>query len=505
MPDVRLGGSDVSASPGGGVYAGPQTVTLTAPAGQIRYTLDGSNPSGTSALCTGPLNFTSTTVLRARCFETGKPPGPILTRTYFIGESQGTLPYVSVVAAPDTLFGSTIGIYSNLHEQISTDFGLNDVFKNKDAPGHVEFFPPAGAPGFKANCGVRVGGENNWVHPQKALNLSFRGKYGDDAVKYDIWPEGGIPIHTSIVLRDGGDRWANEMLRDCMWPKLARDHLKVETYDYRPSVVFVNGKYFGLHDLRERWDDAWFTQRYHVPPGEMDHLLYGHITSSAVTLGADKGDTTEWLDLMNFLTTSNLTVAANWAFVESRIDMESFMDFVISESYGNNIAWLHNREFWKEKKPGAKWKWFLADMDRTLSTSAVTGTLADLLANEDVLVRLKANTGFKQRLAQRYAAHMAGTFTAARVQSIMNRLDSEISATEVARHQTRWAPNGMTAATRAAGITGTLTYATTRAGNVHAEISAQLGVAAAVGHHPRPLQPPPTAPCSSKASPSTRA
>lgn len=479
VDDVRVEGKPVSASLAGGVYTGPQTVTLTAPAGEIRYTLDGGNPSGTSALYSAPLELAATTVVRARCFETGKAPGPILTRTYLIDDPQGTLPFVSLVADPETLFGNTIGIYHNTHEPTSASFGLSDVYKGKDAPAHIEFFAPGGG-GFKANCGIRIGGENNWVHPQKALNLAVRGKYGDDEIKYDLFPGRGAPVHTALTLRDGGDRWANEMLRDCMWPKLAYDHLKVETYDYRPSVVFINGQYYGLHDLRERWDDNWFTQKYHVPPGGMDHLLYGHITSGSVTLGVDKGDTVEWLDLMAFINTADLTDPANWVYVESRIDMESFMDFVISESYGNNTAWQHNREFWKEKKPGAKWKWFLADMDRTLSTGTTTGILSAMLASEDVLKRLKLNPGFKQRLAQRYAAHMAGTFVPARVQALMTQLDLEISAAEVARHQARWAPNGMTAATRAAGISGTMTYATTRAANVHAEIATQLGVATAV-------------------------
>lgn len=478
VTDVRVDGVPVSASPGGGVYGSAQNVTLSAPEGEIRYTLNGANPTSTSTLYTGPLNLTATTVLRARCFVTGKTPGPILTRSYIINDTQGTLPYVSVVADPETLFGNTIGIYANTHEPTSTNFGLSDVYKGKDAPGHVEFFAPDGT-SFKANVGIRIGGENNWVHPQKALNLAVRGKYGDDEIKYNLFPGEGTAIHTALTLRDGGDRWANEMLRDCMWPKFAHGYMKVDTADYRPSVVFINGQYFGLHDVRERWDDTWFTQKYHIPEGKVDHLLYGHITSSSVTLGVDKGDTVDWLEFMNFINTADLTVPANWAFVESRIDLESFMDFVISESYGNNTSWLHNREFWKEKKAGAKWKWFLTDMDRTLST-ATGAILSDMLTNEDVLKRLKLNTGFKQRLAQRYAAHMAGTFTVARVQGIVNQLGNEISATEVTRHQNRWAPNGMTTTSRASGISSALTYATTRAGNVHAEIIAQLGVSTAV-------------------------
>lgn len=484
VDDVRVPGAEVASSLPGGVYAGPQQVALTSPAGEIRYTLDGSNPHRGSPLYTSPLELTATTVVRARCFQPGVAPGPILTRTYLIDDPQGTLPYVSIVADPETLFGNTIGIYENQHEPLVSSstwsaLGYRDVYKGKDAPGHVEFFAPDGG-GFQAHCGIRIGGENNWTHPQKALNLAFRGKYGDSEIKYDLYPGWGNAVHKALTFRDGGDRWANEMLRDCMWPKLVQGHLQVETYDYRPSVVFINGQYFGLHDLRERWDDNWFAQKYHVPEGEMDHLLYGHITSSAVTLGVDKGDTADWLALMDFLNTADLTDPANWAFVESRIEMASFMDFVIAESYGNNTAWQHNREFWKEQKPGAKWRWFLPDMDRTLSTGTTSGVLASLLSSEDVLKRLKLNPGFRQRLAQRYAAHMAGTFRAERVQAILNRLDTEISAAEVARHQARWAPNGMTAASRAAGISGTMNYATIRAGNVHAEIATQLGVDTAV-------------------------
>lgn len=487
VTDVRADGIAVSASPNGGIYSSAQNITLTSTEGEIRYTLNGADPDSISPLYTGPIPISATTVVRARCFSAGKTPGPILTRTYFLGETQGTIPYVSLTADPETLFGNTIGIYYNQHEQLvsSSTFsalGYRDVYKGKDAPGHVEFFAPDGS-SFKANVGIRIGGENNWVHPQKAMNLAVRGKYGDDEIKYNVFPEGGIPIHTALTLRDGGDRWANEMLRDCMWPKLAHGYLKVDTADYRPSVVFINGQYYGLHDMRERWDDTWFTQKYHVPPGEVDHLLYGHITSASVTLGVDKGDSDDWLAFMDFINTADLTVPANWTYVESRIDIESFMDFVISESYGNNTSWLHNREFWKEKKAGAKWKWFLTDMDRTFSST--TGTLADMLANDDVLKRLKLNSTFKQRLAQRYAAHMAGTFTAARVQGVMNQLANGISSTEVARHEARWwtgttASSGMTASSRLAGINGTLTYATTRAGNAHSEIVTQLGVSTAV-------------------------
>ena len=475
VDDVRLSGHDVTISTPAGVYDTPQTVTLSSPAGTIRYTLDGSNPSSDSPAYTAPLNLTATTVLRARCFEPGRAPGPIATRTYFIGESQGTLPYVSVVADPETLFGDTIGIYYNNHEPVSGSYGQNDVYKGKDAPGHVEFFAPGGTLGFSAGCGIRIGGENNWVHPQKALNLAVRGKYGSDDITYNLFPDTGIPIHTGITLRDGGDNWDKDMLRDALFPKLARGFLNVDVADYRPGIVFINGAYFGIHDIRQRWDETWFAQQYHVPPDKIDHLLYGHVTSSATTLGAEKGTTQDWLDLINFLRTADLTTAANWAYVESKIDLDSFIDFVVAESYGNNTSWGHNREFWREKKPGAKWRWFLTDMDRTFFLSQATGILGQMLSNEDVLRRLKANTGFKQRLAQRYAAHMASTFKPSRVQAVVAQMDDEVAAA-VPRHVARWAPDGTTETRRASHIQQIKDYAALRADNFANEVANQLGM-----------------------------
>ncbi len=477
--DIRVTGNSVTISLPGGLYVGNQNVTMSVPSGEIRYTLDGSNPKSNSSLYSAPLTISNTTVLRARCFEAGKSPGAIVTRTYLYGETITNVPLISVVADPNTLFGNTIGIYANQHESVTGGYGLNDVYKEKDAPGNVEFFATGGAAGFNANCGIRIGSENNWPHPQKALNIFIRSEYGSSPITYDLFPGNQTSSHTSFTLRDGGDNWEREMLRDGLWPKLCKGILKADTSDYRPSIVFINGAYYGIHNIRERWDATWFLEYHHIASDSVDHLIYGHVTSPSITLGAQQGDTTDWVTLMTFMSTADLTVQANWDYVESKIDMDSFMDFIIAESYGNNTSWPWNREFWRDRNPGGKWHWFLPDMDRTWDTGALSGILSQLLGSEDALVRLKVNTGFKQRLAQRFAAHAAGTFAPARVIATISAMDTEVAAF-AARHEARWAPYGMTASGRAANIQNVKDYANARATNIHDEVSSQLGVPAAV-------------------------
>ena len=484
--DLRVTGGAVTVSLDSGFYTAPRSVTLSAAAGIVRYTLDGSLPRITSPQYSAPLSITATTVLRARVFQNGNPPGPVETRTYFVGETPGGLPYVSVVADPDALFGAQKGIYYNQREPLvasSSDaaLGLRDAYKGKDAPGSLEFFAPGGARGFRVKGGFRIGGENNWVHGQRALNFALRGKYGDDEIKYDLFPDSGIPLHTGLTLRDGGDNWTTDMLRDGMWPFITRGRMKADTSDYRPAVVFINGAYWGIHDIRSRWDDQWFFEHKRVNADDVDHLLYGHVDSSAVSLGIEKGNADDWLDLMSFLTSSDLTQPANYAFVESRIDIDSFIDFVVAESYAINIAWPHNREFWRARRPGSKWQWFLPDMDRTFQPSSLgTSVLNGMLNSEEVLVRLKTNPGFKNRLAQRFAAHVASTFKPARIGGIIDAMAAETEAA-IPRHVARWsAYNGTSVSARANGIQGVKDFMATRDGNIHAELQSRLGLPAPV-------------------------
>jgi len=478
VTDLRQTSSSVDIKPVGGFYSSDQMITLSAISGDIRYTLDGSNPTTASTLYKAPFLISSTNIVRARCFESGAIPGNIFTASYFYGETLGTLPVVSVVADPETLFGDVIGIYENMHEPLTS--GVNEVYKGKDAPGHIEYFPADGGQGFQVNGGIRIGGENNWgSHEQKTLNFSLRGKYGDDVIKYDLFPGSGIPVHGSITLREGGDDWDGAMLRDPMHSAIAKYRLEVETSDSRPSIVFINGTYWGIYNIRARWDEQWFFEHYGVDNGAYDHLGYGHFTSSRTTLGANHGDTTDWRELLTFIDDNDISDPSVWAYVESQVDIDSFIDFVATESFENNSSWGHNREFWRAHTPGSKWRWFLPDMDRTYSLSDVgDNRFDDILKDDQLLDRIKANPVFENRLAQRFAAHCSSTFSPARISTIVDELGLQIT-NELPRHKALW--SGSTSQNNhLAELQEIKDYTVARQGNVFSEIQTELGLNPAV-------------------------
>ena len=478
VTSLRFSSREVTIAPRAGFYSSDQIISLSTTEGEIYYTLDGSNPSTSATLYTESFPISATTIVRARVFEAGKVPGPILTSTYIYGESFNGLPIVSAVADPETLFGDEIGIYDNDHEPVRSR--MNEVYKKKDAPGHIEFFPVDGSEGFQVNGGFRIGGENNWgSHEQKALNFTLRGKYGDDAIKYDLFPGSNIPVHTAIAFREGGDDWDDAMLRDAMWNTIAEGRLEAETNASRPCVVFLNGEYWGVYNIRSRWDEQWLFEHYGVDNGEYDHIGYGRFTSSSTTLGVENGDLEDWLELLEFIDANDINEAGNWAFVESRVDLDSFIDFIVSESFANNTSWGHNREMWKAHKPGSKWRWFLPDMDRTFKDSGINSNVFDDILKDDALLdRIKNQPTFKARLAQRYAAHIASTFSSARINKIIDSLGATITP-ELDRHKEKW-DGSIDADDQARDLKEIKDYNEERLTEVHDEIDSELSIDSAV-------------------------
>jgi len=434
VDSLRESSGETEILPEGGLKTDPVMVSLSSEGGPVYYTLDGGNPSSASLLYSEPFEITETTVIRARSMEEGKVPGAITTKTYFFGESFDGLPILSVVADPETLFGDEIGIYYNRHEE---RVGIGpSVYKGKDAPGHLEFFPVDGSEGFAVNGGVRIGGENNWAsHAQRALNFSLRGRYGDDSIDYDLFPGSGIPSFTALTLREGGDDYEQARLTDAIFDSIVRGRMEVESNRFRPSVLFINGEYWGHYNIRGRWDDNWFYQHYGTNDGEYDRINLGN---GGV---ADHGTTEEWNELLSFLDDNDVTQDDVWAEVERLVDVTSAADFVIIESYGRNSSWGGNREIWRDHRPGGKWRYLIPDMDRTFGNTRDSSIMSSLINGDTLISRIQENQSFRRVLAQRLAVHLATTLEADRVRDLIDLYSDQIAG-EMSRQTERWGEPG---------------------------------------------------------------
>lgn len=452
-----------------GFYDSPQDVALstTALGATIHYTLDGSVPGSSSPAYVDPIPIAATTVVRARSFEPGMLPGPVETKTFFVNEPERPLPVVSFVVQPTEFFDATLGIYTN-------------IYKGREAAVHLEYFDADRNLGFAVNAGTKIAGENIWRFAQKPLTVTLRGKYGSDTIDYQIFPTERVGSFTQLVLRNGGDNWPNAMLRDAMTPFILRGQSPADVQNYRPCVVYMNGQYWGIQNVREKLDTGYFATHHHINAGTYDYLEYAHVLGNVVGLVPDEGDADAYNSIVDFATTNDLTVAENFQQLAAQIDLDSFFDFLAAEDYVVNTSWPWNREFWRERRPDAKLRFVVPDLDRGFNSANVTSSLLDnMLLDYPLFKRLAANPDFRNQFAQRYAAHLASTFHPQRIADIVDQLDAEVLP-EIPRHIARWAADGgiQSLASRQAELDEIKQFAVDRATYVRAGISNYLGISA---------------------------
>jgi hypothetical protein len=113
-------------SPPGGTYSSAQSVTLSdATAGSsIRYTVDGSTPTATSTLYSGPISVSATRTINAIGLKSGSTTSAVASASYTIGTSPATCPTQS--DTPD--FGPNVHIFdpsmssATIQAQLDADF-----------------------------------------------------------------------------------------------------------------------------------------------------------------------------------------------------------------------------------------------------------------------------------------------------------------------------------------------------------------------------------------------
>ncbi len=348
----------------GGFYSGPVFISLSinSDTHQIYYTLDGSIPSEDSFIYSEPIFITTTTVLRAAVLDNECFPGEVITHSYLIDE-ESNLPVVSLTSDPYNLWDEEYGIYvmGNDAEWDFPYFGAN-FWEDWERPIHVELFEPNGDLGFRLDAGVKIFGGWSRGLPQKSLAIYARPGYGTNEINYQIFPDKEIDSFVAIVLRNSGNEWFGSgqdnatMFRDGMHTSLM-DNTGVEHQEYRPAAVYINGEYWGIHNIREKVNEEFLASNNPgVDPDELDEL--------EANAGIIEGDNQDYLNMIDFVENNDLSNPDNYLIVEEQINIENFIDYYIIQIYVGNTDWPGNNiKFWRPHIEGARWKWILYDTD----------------------------------------------------------------------------------------------------------------------------------------------
>ncbi|KAA3653667.1 MAG: hypothetical protein DWQ10_18250 [Calditrichaeota bacterium] len=256
-----------------GFYENAVTISLSTPGetAAIYYTLNGAPPTENATLYQSPIALSTTTVLKARSFQQGTLPGPILTRTFFIGEGS-ELPVLSLSTAPVNLWDEQSGIYVKgpNAEEAYPYFNAN-FWQDWERPAHIEFFEKNQQRVFSVGCGIKIFGGWSRGADQKSLSLFFRTQYGPSTLEYPIFPDLDIETFEALVLRNSGNDWSSTMIRDGMMGSLLAS-VDVDRQAFRPAVLYINGKYWGIHNIREKINKHLIASHHGTAPANIDLL-----------------------------------------------------------------------------------------------------------------------------------------------------------------------------------------------------------------------------------------
>ena len=394
-----------------GVYDGVESLTVAFSGENIHYTTDGSVPTAASPLYTGPVTLTKTTVIRAVSVAEGQLSAKPATYSYFINENS-SLPVVSLVAAPDDLFGGR-GIYTN-HEQAWAE--------DWEREANISFYEDGGS--FSLDCGIQIHGRTSRRASEKrSFKLKFRGRYGGD-LHYDVFGDGVVTDFSSLLLRGSLEDSYTSYMRDELFASLAMDYTDVPAQNYRYVSLYINGEYWGIYAIREHHNKDYFAAHYGVDPETVDRQT-GEFRNPG-----------PWGDLMTYAENN----PGCWDYMKERVDIPVMIDWLILECWSGDIDVYENVRFYASSQyENGKYLYALVDMDLTMmghdTYSVGFNTIGQV--HGIIPMALLSNGEFRDMFLTRLGELLQGGLSTQSVTDRLNELRAIVEP-EAARDLARW-------------------------------------------------------------------
>lgn len=435
-----------------GFYPGAQTVTITTtePNSVIRYTLDGTAPTAISTLYSGPITVSSTKVVKAITFSSTSVilPSFMEFATYFVNVSH-TLPVISVAGTQLTNLANGTG---SLEPQGS--FEYFDTSLQRVANTYGEF---------------NRHGQDSWVLSQRSMDFISRDEMGyNHSVEEKLFHYSTRTNFQRLILRAAGDdnypadhRPNNEgsaHVRDAYVHMLSlKGGMNLDVRNDEKVIVYLNGAYWGVYDIRENPDEHDYTEYYYGQ--DKYHLQYILTWGNTWAEYGGPQALSDWSVLFNYIMNNSMANQSNFDYVINQYDATSLVDYVIANMMSVCSDWLNwNTGWWRGMDSTAqhlRWGYILWDNDATfghyINYTGIpnTGPYADpcdpetLSGNSDpeghiqILNRLRQNPAFNQY----YISRMIDLWnTVYSCDNMLSQLDS-VRATidpEMAAHGVRW-------------------------------------------------------------------
>jgi hypothetical protein len=445
------------------------TITTDTEDAEILFTVDGTAPEESGFRVSpgqtyvGPLRISRTICIRAAAIKPGWKPTRIYTHTYVFDTRSNvkSLPIISLVGSatktfyePDGVMAIVGGTYSGgVWTATGPDSYNNVLSRGLERPVSAEWLPSDDDADFQIDCGLRVHG-SGWMRPRYrrqngywsgngkfSFRLYFRGEYGSSVLDYPLFPESDVEQFDSVVLRGGHNDRTNPFIKDELLRRLHRDMGQMACMGTFANL-FINGEYKG-----------YFNPTEHVKEESCQRWFDSDQPWDVMTMnGIRDGDTRSWDQMMSYARSHNLADPIYYEEMGKRLDIVSFIDYLIIRLWPNDWDWPQNN--WSaacERSAEGRWKFFVWDAEGTFRSDQLSAIRFNELNSQGnangVLYRaLKVSPDFRRLFGDRLFKHFynGGALTAGNIQRHFYEMREELKGVIPSMNTyiiTGWTPN----------------------------------------------------------------
>lgn len=429
-----------------GFYDAPFDVEITSntPGAQIRYTTNGSDPTPSNGmLYSGPINITTTTVIKAIAYKSGLIPTNVDAQTYIFLDDVLTQPDNPAGYPSGTDYGMDPDVVNNptysstikddlksipsisISMPVSSLFGGSGIYTNStqsgvawERAGSVEFIYPDGSSDIQENCGVRMQGGvgRNSSFPKHSFRLLFKRQYGDTKLRFPLFrdatedAEGAIDTFDSIILRAGfNNTWHRGSSSEEQRAQYTRDQF---IHDSQLAMghaschgtffhLYLNGLYWGVYNAVERPNADFGSSYYGGDKDDWDSL-------NSYPRNVVDGTAAHWVEA-HAIANAGVADQAGYDALAERVDIPNLIDYMLVNFYGGNRDWDdHNWYSINPRVDGGGYKFVCWDAERSLEN--VSGDNRTGVGQADkpsrLYSQLRSNPEFRLQFADRAHKHM---------------------------------------------------------------------------------------------------
>jgi len=298
---------------------------------RLYVTLDGSAPTKASASYAKDepcrIQITKTTVVRARLISDFALTSLPVTHSYIFHPRSTQLPVFSLSTDSRYLYDEEIGM------MVGDDFDDN-CFKGWRRPFNIEFFEQTEPDTALINQIGEAGmhGAGSLRRHQKAMNLYTNKRWQKKRFKSaTFFPHKPFIKKTkTFCLRNSGTRCLDSRIDDAFVQLLFANHLDSLQYlDYRPCIVYIDGKYNGIMDIRERANNTWASNNLGLEEDSISEI------EAFYTNVAEYDDIRQLIDDPN----------SKYEDFDKLFDMSLFLNYLCCEAYSSNRTFAHTNVY----------------------------------------------------------------------------------------------------------------------------------------------------------------